>query len=46
MYMMESGIGRKEPLDGRTPGTDREMGAGQGRQKGGNQTREYSHSIV
>ena len=34
--MMDEVIGRKGPSDGRTPGADRDMGAVQGRQRGGN----------
>ena len=33
--MMEAGRGSKGPLDGRTPGDDRDLVAGRGRQRGG-----------
>ena len=42
----EAGIGRKGPLDGRTPGTDRDLGTGRGRQREVNRTRDGSHRLA
>ena len=44
--MIESGRGREGTLEGRTPGSDRDLGAGKGRQRGVNHTMEGSHRLV
>ena len=44
--IMESGRGRKGPLEGKTPGYDRDLGAGQELQREGNRMREGSHRLA
>ena len=43
---IEAGRGREGPMEGRTPGADREMGSGRGRQRGGEWTRETSDTVM
>ena len=44
--MMEAGKGRKGTLDSRTPGADRDLGAGKEWKMGGNHTKEGSHRLA
>ena len=46
MRTTEAGRGRKGTSDGRTPGDDRDLGAGRGWRRGDNQTREGSHRLA
>ena len=46
VQMMEACRGRKGTSDGRTLGSDRDLGVGRGWQRGSNQTREVSHRIA
>ena len=45
MQATEAGRGRKEPLDRRTPGGDRDLGAGRESQRGFKQKSDVSHRI-
>ena len=46
MRMMEAGRGRKGTSDWITSEADRDLGTGQGCQRGGNHTREGSHRLT
>ena len=43
---MEEGRGRKSTLDRRTPGADRDLDTGRGKQGGENRTRDASHRLA
>ena len=45
VQMIEAGRGRKGPSDGIKTGSDRDLGAGRGQQRGGNRMREGSRRI-
>ena len=46
MWATYEGIRRNLTPDGRTPGADRYLGAGQGRQREGKWTRDVSHRLA
>ena len=45
MRVTDEGRWRKEPSNRITPGADRDLGAGQGLQRGGKQNRDGSHKL-